>query len=82
MQDRLIARDGCLIPSAAKGPDASPAVHPRLFEEEHWHAPTCRRHPKRLETEITVEIRGNSAPARIGFDAVLQAPKIDGGDAV
>ena len=65
MQDRLIARDGCLISIGGKQAGRVTSGSPAPFLKKNIgmaYVPPAFKAPG---TEITVEIRGNQAPARI-----------------
>ena len=65
MQDRLIARDGCLISIGGRRAGRVTSGSPAPFLKKNIgmaYVPPASRAPG---TEITVEIRGNQAPARI-----------------
>jgi len=75
MQDRLIARDGCLISIGGRRAGRVTSGSPAPFLKKNIgmaYVPPASRAPG---TEITVEIRGNHAPARIVAMPFYKRPK-------
>ena len=65
MQDRLIARDGCVVSSGGKSAGRVTSGSPAPFLKKNVgmaYVPTVAKAPG---TEITIGIRANQAPARI-----------------
>jgi aminomethyltransferase len=75
MQDRLIARDGCLISIGGQRAGRVTSGSPAPFLKKNIGMAYVPPASKAPGTEITVEIRGNQAPARIVSMPFYKRPK-------
>jgi glycine cleavage system T protein (aminomethyltransferase) len=75
MQDRSIARDGCLISIGGQRAGRVTSGSPAPFLKKNIGMAYVPPASKAPGTEITVEIRGNQAPARIVSMPFYKCPK-------